>query len=215
MRKRIPIGRVCVITDTTVQSFFTHADLAELACTGGADIIQLRDKNLADDDMITVGREMRRVCNRYDARFIVNDRVQVARACGADGVHLGRADASIEEARRVLGDSAIIGATAHSFQEALRADRSPADYVGFGHVYATTSKQKETPPVGLEELARVCKAVSMPVLAIGGITGERVADVMRAGAWGIAVIANVCAADDPRAATERIRRAVDAALPHA
>ena len=209
------IGRVCVITDTTVQSFFTHTDLATLACTGGADIIQLRDKHLSDDDMITVGREIRHVCDRYDARFIVNDRVQVARACGADGVHLGRADASIEEARRVLGDSAIIGATAHSFQEALRADRSLADYVGFGHVYATTSKQKETPPVGLEELARVCSAVSLPVLAIGGITSERVADVMRAGAWGIAVIADVCASDDPRAATERIRRAVAVTFPHA
>jgi thiamine-phosphate pyrophosphorylase len=198
-----------VITDTTVQSSYTHVDLATMACAGGADVIQLRDKGLSDDELTAIAREVRRVCDRYDARFIVNDRVEVAKACGADGVHLGLDDMGIEEARGILGENAIIGATAHSFQEALRADRTSADYLGFGHVYATTSKQKEAPPVGLEELARVCAAVTMPVLAIGGITSARVADVLRAGAWGVAVIADVCADDDPRAATEALRRALD------
>lgn len=209
MRARIAAGRVCVITDTTVQSAYTHADLALLACTGGADIIQLRDKTLPDDQLTEIARAMRRICDRYDARLIINDRVGVAKESGADGVHLGLSDTSIEDARRTLGDSAIIGATAHSFEEALRADQSSADYLGFGHIFATSSKSKTAPPVGLEELARVCKAVSLPVFAIGGITGERVPGVMRAGAWGVAVIAEVCASDDPRTATERLRRAVD------
>lgn len=209
MKKRRRIGRVCVITDIEMQSRFSHAELAEFACSGGADVIQLRDKTLNDDTLVEVGREVRRACDRHGALFIVNDRVIVARECGADGVHLGRSDTSIEEARRVLGEHAIIGATAHSLAEALEADRSSADYLGFGHIFPTASKEKTTPPVGIDGLAEVCAAVSLPVLAIGGITSERAADVLRAGAWGVAVIAEVCMADDPRAATERLRHAVD------
>jgi thiamine-phosphate pyrophosphorylase len=213
VRQRIAIGRVCVITDVAVQSRFGHLELAQLACAGGAEMIQLRDKNLPDDELIAIGRAMRNVCDRHGALLLVNDRVRVARACGAHGVHLGRGDTPLEEARRLLGDAAVIGATAHSYEEALQADRSTADYMGFGHIDPTSSKQKTTPPVGLDELARVCAAVTMPVLAIGGITRERVADVMKAGAWGVAVIADVCTADDPRAATEHIRRTVDGFAP--
>lgn len=210
MRERRRIGRVCVITDVTVQSRFGHVELAELACSGGADLIQLRDKALPDDALIEIARAVHRVCDRYGALFVMNDRVLAARESGADGVHLGLDDTPIEEARRVLGDRAIIGATAHSLEEAVAADRSSADYLGFGHVFPTSSKAKATPPVGIDGLARVCAAVTIPVLAIGGITSARVPDVMRAGAWGVAVIAEVCRADDPRAATERMRRAADA-----
>jgi thiamine-phosphate pyrophosphorylase len=208
VKKRRRIGRVCVITDIELQSRFSHAELAELACSGGADLIQLRDKTLNDDTLVAVGREVRRACDRHRALFIVNDRVLVARECAADGVHLGQSDTSIEEARHLLGERAVIGATAHSLAEALEADRSSADYLGFGHIFPTASKEKSTPPVGIDGLAEVCAAVSLPVLAIGGITSERVADVMRAGAWGVAVIAAVCLADDPRAAAAELRRTV-------
>ena len=209
MRERRRIGRVCVITDVTVQSRFGHVELAELACSGGADLIQLRDKALADDALIRVARAVRRVCDRHGALLLVNDSVLVAREAGAHGVHLGLDDTPIEEARRVLGDGAVIGATAHSLEEAIAADRTSADYLGFGHIFPTASKQKSTPPVGIDGLARVCAAVSIPVLAIGGITSAHVSDVMRAGAWGVAVIAEVCTADDPRAATERLRSAIN------
>lgn len=213
MRERRRIGRVCVITDTTVQSRFSHAELAGLACSGGADLIQLRDKTLSDDALIDVAREVRRVCDRHGVLFLVNDRVLVAHESGADGVHLGHGDTPVEEARRMLGDRAVIGTTAHSLAEAVAADRSSADYLGFGHIFPTSSKSKSTPPVGVEELARVCAAVTIPVLAIGGITHTRVPDVLRAGAWGVAVIAAVCAADDPRAATERLLAVLDHDVP--
>ena len=209
MTRRPAIGRLCVITDTAVQSRFDHTTLAELACRGGADMIQLRDKTLPDDALIPIAIEVRHVCHRHGAMFIVNDRVAVARASGAHGVHLGRGDMSIADARRLLGEGAIIGATAHSLEEAVEADGSAADYMGFGHVFPTASKKKATSPVGIDELARVCAAVSKPVLAIGGITHDRIAAVMASGAWGIAVIAEVCTAGDPRAATERVRRALD------
>ncbi len=209
MRRRHPIGRLCVITDTVVQSRFSHTELAELACGGGADIIQLRDKELGDDEMVAIGRQMRRLCDLHGAILIVNDRVAVARECRAHGVHLGRGDMSVEEARGILGEDAVIGTTAHSMEEALEADRSSADYAGFGHIFATSSKAKDTPPVGIEQLARVCASVSIPILAIGGITRERVAAVMHAGARGVAVIAEVCRSPDPRGATRRIRNEME------
>jgi len=203
------IGRLHVITDVTVQSRFSHEELAEMACAGGADVIQLRDKHLGDSAFIAVARRVREVCAHHGVTFIVNDRVEVAREVGADGVHLGRSDAAIGEARAILGASTIIGASAGSLADALRVDRAGADYMGFGHIFPATSKAKDTPPVGIEGLVDLCSHVTIPVIAIGGITAENAREVMRAGAWGIAVIAAVCAADDPRAATARLRNAVE------
>lgn len=209
MNERERIGRLHVITDVTVQSRFSHEELAELACAGGADVIQLRDKHLGDDAFIAVARRVREICARYGVTFIVNDRVEAAREVGADGVHLGRADASISEVRAVLGADTIIGASTGSVGDALAANRAGADYVGFGHIFPTTSKAKSTPPVGLEGLVDLCSHVTVPVIAIGGITADSAGEVIRAGAWGIAVIATVCTADDPRAATARLRDVVE------
>jgi thiamine-phosphate pyrophosphorylase len=202
------IGRLHVITDTTVQRRFSHEDLAALACAGGADVIQLRDKSLPRDEFAAVARRVRDVCREHHALFIVDDRVVVAEEVGADGVHLGRDDMSIADARAILGDGAIIGATAGSLDAVLEAARDGADYVGFGHIFATASKVKGTPPVRLEGLRAVCAAATIPVIAIGGITAENAGGVLRAGAWGVAVIASVCAADDPRGATARLRAAM-------
>jgi thiamine-phosphate pyrophosphorylase len=209
VNERERIGRLHVITDVTVQSRFSHEELAELACAGGADVIQLRDKHLGDDAFIAVARRVREICARYGVTFIVNDRVEAAREVGADGVHLGRADASISEVRAVLGADTIIGASTGSVGDALAANRAGADYVGFGHIFPTTSKAKSTPPVGLEGLVDLCSHVTVPVIAIGGITADSAGEVIRAGAWGIAVIATVCTADDPRAATARLRDVVE------
>ncbi|HEX5132556.1 MAG TPA: thiamine phosphate synthase [Candidatus Krumholzibacteria bacterium] len=206
------IGRVCVITDTALQSRFDHVRLAELACAGGADTIQLRDKTLDENTLLAVARDVGAVCRSFGALFIVNDHVRVALEAGADGVHVGRGDTPVAAARRVLEPAMLIGATAHTREEATDAQRDGADYVGFGHIYATASKLRATPPVGLDALTRVCGAVDVPVLAIGGITAARAPEVLHSGAWGIAVIAEVCTAADPRAATENLRRAVDASL---
>jgi thiamine-phosphate pyrophosphorylase len=202
------IGRLHVITDTTVQRRFTHEQLAALACAGGADVIQLRDKSLPRDEFTAVARRVRDVCREHRVVFIVNDRVVVAQEAEADGVHLGRGDMSIADARAILGDGAFIGATAGSLEAALEAERDGADYIGFGHIFTTTSKVKGTPPVGLDGLRAVCAAAKIPVVAIGGITRENVGDVLRAGAWGVAVIAAVCAAADPREAAAQLRAAM-------
>ena len=201
------IGRLCVITDAQYQ--FHHEQLARLACAGGAGMIQFRDKRLPDGEFARAALLVRDACWEHAVPMIINDRVEIARDVRADGVHLGRSDMTVAKARALLGDEAIIGASAGSAEEAREAEDAGADYVGFGHIFATSSKTKATPPVGLEALALACAAVKIPVIAVGGINESNAADVIRAGAWGIAVIAAVCAATDPFAATTRLRAAID------
>lgn len=203
------IGRLHVITDVVVQTRFTHEELAEAACAGGADVVQLRDKSQPVESFAAVARRVAEICRRHGVTFIVNDHVRVARDVEANGVHVGRRDSSIEDARALLGERAIVGASVGSLEEALAAEASGADYVGFGHVFATSSKTKPTPPVGLDALARVAARVRVPVIAVGGITEANATPVMETGAWGIAVIGAVCTADDPCAATRRLKRIVE------
>lgn len=202
------IGRIHVITDTTVQHRFDHVQLARLAIRGGADTVQLRDKSLSPAGFLRVAAAVLEVCREGGVPLIINDRTDVAGRIGADGVHLGREDTPITEARRRLGDNAVIGGSAGSLEQAVEAANAGADYVGFGHVFPTRSKQKPGPAVGPESLRRVCRAVSVPVIGIGGITPEGARAVIGAGAWGVAVIGAVCAADDPEAATRRLVDAV-------
>jgi thiamine-phosphate pyrophosphorylase len=206
---RKPIGRFHVITDTVVQDRYGHAELARFAVAGGADTIQLRDKRLPDDEQIAAARETLAVCHGAGVPLIVDDRLNVASESNADGIHLGRLDVPIGMARQVLGSEAIIGGTAGSVEEAISVAAQGADYVGFGHIFATNSKAKEDPPVGTEMLAEVCAAVDIPVIAIGGITADNAGSVVEAGAWGIAVIGAVCGADDPEAAARVIAEAVE------
>ena len=203
------IGRLHVITDVSIQSRFTHEELAELACRGGADVVQLRDKSLDDVAFLAMAGRVARICAAHDVMFIVNDRVSIARDVGADGVHVGPDDATVADARAVLGANAIIGASAGSVEDARTLQSAGADYLGFGHIFPTTSKQKESDAVGVELLAAVAHDSPIPVIAIGGITESNAPRVMSSGAWGIAVIGAVCGADDPRAATARLRFIVD------
>lgn len=209
MTKPLRISRLCVITDTR-QSRFGHAQLARLACAGGAGMIQLRDKDLNNNQLVREALLVRDVCWEFGVPLILNDRVEIASEARADGVHLGRDDMPLKVARALLGPDAIIGASAGNAEEAREAEAAGASYIGFGHIFATSSKEKPKPPVGLNALSDACAAVKIPVIAIGGITAENVADVIRAGAWGVAVIAEVCAAADPYTATQRLREVIDA-----
>lgn len=200
------VGRLHVITDVVVQTRHSHEVLAEMACLGGADVVQLRDKSLDRDAFARIARRVAAICREHEVAFVVNDRVDIAREVEADGVHVGRTDTSLRDARAALGPRAMVGTSAGNLAQALEAESEGADYVGFGHIFVTTSKAKSTPPVGLEALALVAARVRVPVIAIGGITEANARDVIAAGAWGIAVIGAVCTSDDPRAATERLRK---------
>jgi thiamine-phosphate diphosphorylase len=171
---------------------------ARAAVEGGATVVQLRRKGASTDELVEAGQGFAGL----DALFVVNDDVEAALRLGANGVHLGRKD---EGAKRALAAGLLLGTSAASVAEALEGERQGAAYVGAGPVSATSSKEDADPPIGLEGLAEICRAVSVPVVAIGGIDPSNAADCIRAGAQGVAVIRAV---RDARA----LRAAVDAAL---
>src|SRR5205085_7683055 len=136
------------------------------------------------------------------------DRVDIAMLSNADGVHLGRDDISIKDARKLLGKNKIIGGTAHSLNEALEAEKNGADYIGFGHIYPTNSKLKKTKPKGLALLAKVCEAVKIPVIAIGGISIENAKEVLNTGVHGVAIIGSVVKSESPANAARQLRKVI-------
>jgi thiamine-phosphate pyrophosphorylase len=200
------IGRLHVLTDEVLQNRLTHLQLAELAISGGADTIQLRQKMGSTRGLIETARQIQSACTKAGVTFVVNDRVDVAIAAGADGVHLGQDDFPIPLARKILGEHIIIGGSAGSLEEARKCLAEGVDYIGFGPVYETTSKDDAGPAAGLELLNLIAKEIPLPIIAIGGITVDNMTEVMKAGAHGIAVISAVCCQDDPKDATRCLCR---------
>jgi thiamine-phosphate pyrophosphorylase len=170
-------------------------ELAALADRLGASVIQLREKEKPVGDVLHIADKIRHVVKR--AAFIINDRADIALAAQADGVHLGQDDLPIEFARQLLGPDAIIGVSCGSLPEALEAQAAGANYIGFGHIYPTASKEKTSAPKSLEELSEVAAVLSIPLIAIGGITPLNAAPLLQAGASGIAVIGAIQHSDDP------------------
>lgn len=201
------LGALHVITDTVFQSRFTHVQLAELAIAGGADIIQLRQKQGTTRELVEVALQMQEVCTGYGVPLIVNDRVDVALAARAAGAHLGQEDLPIAVARRLL-PAGLLGASARTPEKILEAVRSGADYIGFGPIYATSSKPNAEQPKGLEGLRRMCDLTTCPVIAIGGINEQTAFEVVCAGAHGIAVLSAVCCQPDPASATRRLKEQI-------
>lgn len=203
------IGRLHLLTDTALQSRFSHAELARLAIRGGADLVQFRQKTGTTREMISAAAEARAVCRRARIPFIVNDRVDVAIAVDADGVHLGWDDFPLEQARRLLGPHRIIGASAGSIDEAVAGWRQGADYLGCGPFAATATKPDAGPPAGAGLLRAVVAAVPIPVVAIGGISVKNIAEALDSGVHGVAVISAVCCDADPEESARVLRGVVD------
>jgi thiamine-phosphate pyrophosphorylase len=212
IKRKKEIGRLHILTDDVLQSTFSHVQLAQLAVKGGADTIQFRQKAGSTKRLIEIARRMRAVCHKQDAIFIVNDRVDVAVAVDADGVHLGQEDFPIPLARKLLGKGKIIGGSAATPEEAEKCFSEGADYVGFGPVYPTASKTDAGPVSGIRILKKVVQETPLPIIAIGGITSERVSEVMKTGAYGIAVISAVCCEKEPEAATRFLQDALKACV---
>ncbi len=202
------IGRLHVLTDTVLQSRFSHLELARMAIKGGADTIQFRQKVGTTREMIEIVRQLKQLCLDSGVTLIVNDRVDVAIAAEADGVHLGQDDFPIALARKLLGESRIIGGSAATLEEAQKCLAEGVDYIGFGPVYPTTSKADAGPVAGIKLLKQAVGIISLPIIAIGGITVENTPEVIRTGARGIAVISAVCCHQDPEQATRALRQAL-------
>ena len=183
----IALPRLYAIADA---SFGNPIHIARQLFEGGARLVQIRNKKAGAGELLDQVETVLRFAPA-DARVIVNDRVDVAMLSHAQGVHLGQDDLPVERARAILGDAAWIGYSTHNLEQARAADRLPVNYIAIGPIFPTTSKDNPDPVVGLEGLVRVCAAVHKPVVAIGGITLDRAADVFAAGAATAAVIGDL------------------------
>jgi thiamine-phosphate diphosphorylase len=194
------------ITDRHL-SGLSHAEQVARLCEGGARLVQLREKRLTPREFYCEALEALRVARTFGARLVVNDRADIALAVGADGIHLGQDDMPPEAARALLGEAAVVGFSTHSVEQASGAAGLPVNYVAIGPVFATSSKEKPDPVVGLEGVRRVRAATgTLPLVAIGGISPETARAVLRAGADSVAVIgALVANLTDPAEITRRTR----------
>ncbi len=195
---------LCVITDEAL----CPVSLAEKALEGGAAMIQLRHKSASGSQLFSWAIEIVNSCKRYNALCIINDRVDIAMASKADGVHLGQQDMPATVARKLMGKKSIIGVSTSSIEEAILAEKDGADYIGFGHIYPTSSKEKGYPPLGPETLQEVSKLISLPIVAIGGISLKNAASLISLGASGVAVISAVSRAVDPSRAAQKLVSAI-------
>ncbi len=179
-------------------------EVAREALEAGVRCIQLRDKELEARTLHDLAAELRELTEGYEARLLINDRVDVAHAVSADGVHLTGKSFFPSEARRLLGASALIGVSTHSVEEARRAESSGADFVTLGPVYRTPSKEPYGEPIGLDPVKEAATALNIPVFAIGGINAKRTEEVIGAGAYGVALISAILSADDVRRAAVEV-----------
>jgi thiamine-phosphate pyrophosphorylase len=197
---RLP--RVYPITDTRV-SGLSHAEQAERLIAGGAELVQLRDKCATSHELYTAAKQTLDVTRKHSVPLIINDRVDLALALKADGVHLGQDDLPPERARRILGEAAIIGYSTHSVAQALDAAAMPVDYIAIGPVFVTRTKQDPEEVIGIEGLRQVRNAIGKrSLVAIGGITARNISQVIRAGADSAAVIASILS--DPDAIEDKM-----------
>jgi thiamine-phosphate pyrophosphorylase len=194
-----------VITDETIGGGLSPAEIAQRAIAGGADTIQYRDKTSSARDLLHTARELCTLTRKTGTVFIVNDRLDIALACGADGVHLGQDDLRVSTARQLAPPGFIIGVSVGTVEEAAEAEREGADYVALSPTFSTGSKNDAGPGHGLDRLREIRRGVSLPVIAIGGISRRNVRDVIAAGADGIAVISAVVASPDITAAARELR----------
>lgn len=201
---------VYLVTDTALSGDRSTAEIVEAAIRGGVDAVQLREKGTSARDRYELGRTVRELTRKADIPLIVNDRIDLAAAIDADGVHLGDDDLPIAVARARFGEDALVGRSVSTPEAARRAEREGADYLGVGAVYGTTSKETdpEQSDIGLDRIRAVREATDLPFVGIGGVTPENARPVVEAGADGVAVISAITGADDPEAATRRLGAAV-------
>ena len=195
------------VTDRAWLNGRTLTEQVEDALAGGATCIQLREKELDQAAFLAEAVELKALCGRYGVPLIVNDEVEVAVRSGADGVHIGQHDAAAAEVRRRIGPDMLLGVSAQTVEQAVKAERDGADYLGVGAVFSTGTKL-DADDVSFETLKAICEAVSIPVGAIGGIKAENIADLAGSGIDGVAVVSAIFAAPDIRSAAEVLRRTV-------
>ena len=199
------------VTDRTWLGEQTLYEQVEEALKGGATFVQLREKELDDDTFLAEAIEIQELCKRYKVPFVINDNVEIARKMNADGVHVGQSDMEAGDVRALLGEDKILGVSAQTVEQAILAEQRGADYLGVGAVFHTGSKA-DADDVSHETLKAICEAVSIPVVAIGGIGKHNVLKLSGSGICGIAVISAIFAAEDITSATAELKALTEQAV---
>lgn len=192
------------VTDRNWLNGHTLYEQVESALKGGVTFVQLREKELDEAAFLEEAKEIQKLCARYHVPFVINDNVEIAASIGADGVHVGQSDMEALDVRKKLGEDKIIGVSAQTVEQALKAQEHGADYLGVGAVFPTGSKA-DAVEVSRDTVKAISEAVDIPVIAIGGITKENVAELARSGICGIAVISAVFAQEDIEKASRELR----------
>ena len=196
--------RLYAVTDRAWVGQGTLGDQVEQALRGGVTCVQLREKSLGVPAILVEAEEIGALCRSYGVPFLINDRVEIALQCGADGVHVGQKDRAAREVRRLLGPNRILGVSARTVEQAVQAERDGAEYLGVGAVFSTSTKA-DAMPVSYETLQAICRAVSIPVVAIGGIQRENLLSLAGSGVDGVALVSAIFAAPDVETASRELR----------
>lgn len=205
---KIPDYRLYLVTDRDLVGGKDFLDSIEQAILGGVTFLQLREKSLSSREFYLVAAKVKEIATRYRIPFVINDRLDIAIAVDADGLHVGQSDLPVAVARKILGPKKIIGVSAATISEAIEAEKGGADYLGVGAIYPTGTKT-DARSVGLTQLREIRQSVSIPVVAIGGIKEENTANVMKTGIEGVSIVSAILAQDDPKQAAENLLRIVN------
>ncbi len=200
--------RLYAVTDRSWIGLQTLLEQIESSLLGGTTLVQLREKDLSDCEFIQEAISVKRLCERFGVPLLINDNVNVALRSGADGVHLGQDDLPLQEARKMLGPNKIIGISTHTVEEAMKAEQGGADYVGVGSVFATQTKL-DANVLSIDYIREICQAVTIPVVAIGGIKEENMDVLRNTGVAGIAVVSAIFGQPDIEMATLRLKEYAD------
>lgn len=201
-----------LVTDRSLSKGRSTAEIVAAAVAGGVSCIQLREKSCGTREFLNEALALQPLLNSRNIPLIINDRLDIALAIEADGVHLGQSDMPIGMARKIAGDSLIIGISAESVDDALRAEQEGADYIGISPVFSTPTKTDIAPPLGLEGVRQIRALVDIPLVGIGGINLDNAESVLAAGADGIAVVSAIVSAADPAGAAKKLKTLIDQVL---
>jgi len=198
-----------IITDQRISHGKSHFEVAEAVLEGGATVLQFRDKEMGDSEAVVACREIYKLTKKKGVSFIVNDRVEVAKAVDVDGVHLGQEDMSFGSARKILGKEKIIGISVETVEQALKAVEGGADYLGVGPIYPTATKPDAGKALGIARLKEIRDSVNIPIVAIGGINENNLEEVLKAGVDGVVVISAVVSAPDITEACRKLKNKIE------
>jgi thiamine-phosphate pyrophosphorylase len=201
-----------LVTDRSLSKGRSNREIVEAAVAGGVTCVQLREKHCGTREFIHEALALRPLLRDHNIPLIINDRLDVALVVEADGVHLGQSDMPIAMARKIAGRSLLIGISAESADDALKAEQEGADYIGISPVFSTPTKIDTAPPLGLGGVSKIRGLVDIPLVGIGGINLDNAASVIGAGADGVAVVSAIVSAEDPTDATSMLKTLVDQAL---